>query len=164
MSYNHAHASTVQIARPGFAAPKAEEPIDAFGLVFDTGSDGAVIEGTAAELLALAATIVKHLSFDATQEDWWVCVCGNDPHGAGLYACDAEGNAMEPLVGSGWDGHYYCSSCGRYGKQGDRDEAGRVPVLGYASHFTDTTGHAQPGPESWGADPDHTHDAELAED
>jgi hypothetical protein len=135
MSYNFAHASTVQIVVPGtYAAPKTEEPIEDFGLVFNTGSDGCVIEGTAADLLALAATIVKRLSFDATQDDWWVCVCGNDPHGAGLYPCDADGSPVEPLEGSGWSGHYFCASCGRYGRQGDRTPEARVPVLGYSEH------------------------------
>lgn len=163
MSFNHAHASTVQIAAPGWTAPKGEEPLEAFGLVFDTGSDGCVIEGTAAELIAMASSLIHQLSFDASQEDWWVCPCGNDPHGAGLYPCDAHGNAMEPLAGSGWDGHYYCSSCGRYGSQKDRTPGGLVPVLGYASHFTGKA-HVQPGPESWGGDPDHPHASELADD
>lgn len=130
MSFNHAHASTVQIASPGYTAPKAEEPIEDFALVFDTGSDGCVVEGTAADLLALAATIVQRLSFDATQEDWWVCPCGNEPHAAGLYPCDADGNEQEPTTGSGWDGHYVCADCGRVGRQGDRDpKTGRIPVL-----------------------------------
>ena len=134
MSYETAHAATVQIAAPGYTPPKGEEPIEAFALVFDTGSDGCVIEGTAAELLVLAATIVQRVSFDATQEDWWVCACGNDPRGAGLYPCDAQGEPQEPTVGSGWTGHYVCASCGRYGTQEDRDEQGRVPVLGYSAH------------------------------
>jgi hypothetical protein len=131
----YATASHVEIANPGtFATAKAEEPIDGFGLVFSTGSDACVIEGSAAELLALAATIVRELSFDATQEDWWVCPCGNDPRGAGLYPCDALGSPVEPLADSGWDGHYFCASCGRYGRQGDRTAEARVPVLGYSEH------------------------------
>lgn len=35
------------------------------------------------------------------------------PGDGGFYPCDADGNAMEPSIGSGWDGLYVCADCGR---------------------------------------------------
>ena len=66
---------------------------------------------------------------NATQEDWWVCVCNNDPFGDGFATCDANGVNLEPTIGSGWDGHYRCDECGRVARQSDRRTDGMIPVL-----------------------------------
>lgn len=45
---------------------------------------------------------------DPYGEDW-KCVCGNQPHTDGFYACDSAGNEVEPVPG--WGGRYVCSRC-----------------------------------------------------
>jgi hypothetical protein len=40
----------------------------------------------------------------------WVCNCGDSE---GFYTCDSQGNEMEPLIGSDWNGLYICTNCGR---------------------------------------------------
>ena len=39
------------------------------------------------------------------------CSCGNTPSSDGFFPCDANGNEMEPTLGSGWDGLYVCPVC-----------------------------------------------------
>lgn len=49
----------------------------------------------------------------APAEDWWVCVCGNEPHTGGFYPYH-EGREVEPIAGGPWDGvHYVCADCCR---------------------------------------------------
>jgi DNA-directed RNA polymerase subunit M/transcription elongation factor TFIIS len=45
------------------------------------------------------------------------CDCGNTPNQSGFDHCDAEGNLMEPVRGSDWQGHYRCADCGKVWKQ-----------------------------------------------
>jgi hypothetical protein len=45
--------------------------------------------------------------------DDWHCICGNNTFGDGFDTCDPNGNIMEPLIGSIWECHYLCNSCGR---------------------------------------------------
>lgn len=47
----------------------------------------------------------------APNEDFYECVCGNNPHMDGLYPCDGTGHLVEP--GPEWKGLYVCDSCGR---------------------------------------------------
>lgn len=72
--------------------------------------------------------------FNAIAEDYWVCVCGNTPGGAGHYTTYASGVEVDP-GGDDWqrDGECYaCADCGRIGAQIERDALGRVPVIGVA--------------------------------
>ncbi|SDE86509.1 hypothetical protein SAMN05216464_110106 [Mucilaginibacter pineti] len=45
--------------------------------------------------------------------DDWQCICGNNTFRDGFETCDPKGNIMEPLIGSIWECHYLCASCGR---------------------------------------------------
>jgi len=40
----------------------------------------------------------------------WKCKCGDSE---GFYTSDNNGNEIEPLIGSDWNGLYTCSNCGR---------------------------------------------------
>jgi len=47
-------------------------------------------------------------------ENWWICICGNEPHTDGFYTCDANGYIMSPAEDGGWDQkHYICMGCNR---------------------------------------------------
>ena len=147
MSYETAYASYVQIASSGWTPPKGEEPIEDFALVFDSGSDGCVIEGTSAELLALAATITANLSIDARLSDNYVCVCGNEPSIGGWDRVLPDGTALdrhESPTGeqeTAWAEHrqYVCCDCGAVVSAADRDALTdkddapglRLPILRY---------------------------------
>lgn len=43
----------------------------------------------------------------------WICVCGNTANHSGFFACNKQGNEMEPLIGSDWPNLYVCAGCGR---------------------------------------------------
>lgn len=43
--------------------------------------------------------------------DNWICNCGNYAALHGFYACDADGNLIEPA--GEWDNLYRCDQCGR---------------------------------------------------
>ncbi|KND50518.1 MAG: hypothetical protein AB202_02610 [Parcubacteria bacterium C7867-007] len=45
----------------------------------------------------------------------------------GFYPCDKNGDEMEPLIGSDWDGLYVCADCGRIIKQDTREVVGINP-------------------------------------
>lgn len=60
-------------------------------------------------------------------EDAWVCICSNTPAGGGFYACDSDGNEMEPVIGSNWRGLYVCADCGRIIDQETLAVVGRNP-------------------------------------
>lgn len=68
---------------------------------------------------------------DATEEDWWVCPCGNQPDSYGFVTCLPTGESIEPYGNGPWDGkHSRCEDCGRVARQDQRDPAtGRIPVL-----------------------------------
>lgn len=44
---------------------------------------------------------MEHISHEGDDEGAWVCICGNTPHTDGFDTCNAEGEAMEPDIGSG---------------------------------------------------------------
>lgn len=56
---------------------------------------------------------MEKISREDQDEDAWVCICGNNPDSDGFYPCNANGEEMEPDIGSDWDGLYVCSRCGR---------------------------------------------------
>ena len=45
--------------------------------------------------------------------DAWVCVCGNDSDGAGLFPCDINGNGVEPTHTDWTTNLWRCDGCGR---------------------------------------------------
>lgn len=45
--------------------------------------------------------------------DWMECLCGNTPESDGFYTSLADGEYIEPLAGSAWEGLTTCASCGR---------------------------------------------------
>jgi|TARA_R110000765_G_scaffold422336_1_gene529323 hypothetical protein len=49
----------------------------------------------------------------ASQADDYICPCGNTPGSGGFDTCGVNGSRIEPLIGSGWAGHYRCNDCGR---------------------------------------------------
>jgi hypothetical protein len=69
----------------------------------------------------------ERITHEAGNDEAWVCICGNTPSDGGFYPCDKEGNEMEPLIGSDWDGLYVCADCGRIIKQDTLEVVGRNP-------------------------------------
>src|SRR5260221_1540153 len=54
----------------------------------------------------------EHITHEAGNDEAWICICANTPSSGGFYPCDAEGNEMEPMIGSSWSGLYVCADCG----------------------------------------------------
>jgi hypothetical protein len=72
-------------------------------------------------------TIKERITHEKGNDEAWVCICKNTPSDGGFYPCDKEGNEMEPLVGSDWDGLYVCADCGRIINQDTLEVVGRTP-------------------------------------
>ena len=69
----------------------------------------------------------EFITHESGSDDAWVCVCGNQPDGDGFFPCDAQGNEIEPTVGSGWTNLYVCAQCGRIIEQDTLEVVGRNP-------------------------------------
>jgi hypothetical protein len=70
-------------------------------------------------------TINERITHEESDKDGWICICKNTPSGGGFYACDKEGNEMEPV--EGWTGKYVCADCGRIINQETLEVVGRNP-------------------------------------
>lgn len=68
---------------------------------------------------------MEHITADKFDQDAWHCICGNTPCGSGFYPCDAQGNEVEPVSGSGWEDLYVCGRCGRIIRQGTLEVIGQ---------------------------------------
>ena len=75
----------------------------------------------------LGSTTKEFILHEAGSEEAWICICGNDPVSDGFFTCDENGDEMEPLIGSGWDGLYVCNRCGRIIRQDTLEVVGRNP-------------------------------------
>lgn len=69
----------------------------------------------------------EFINHEAGYEEAWVCICGNTPTGDGFFPCDANGDEMEPLIGSAWKDLYVCAKCGRIIQQHTLEVVGRNP-------------------------------------
>ena len=73
------------------------------------------------------STTSEFITHEAGSAEAWICLCGNDPVSDGFYPCDANGNEMEPLIGSDWDNLYVCARCGRVINQDTLEVVGQNP-------------------------------------
>jgi len=69
----------------------------------------------------------EYISYESGDEEVWICICRNMAAYGGFYPCDKNGDEMEPLIGSDWDGLYVCADCGRIIKQDTREVVGINP-------------------------------------
>jgi hypothetical protein len=53
----------------------------------------------------------EYITHEEQDREAWVCVCGNMPSYSGFYACDEDGDLIEP--GNEWEYLYRCEHCGR---------------------------------------------------
>ena len=53
----------------------------------------------------------EFITHEEQDREAWVCVCGNMPCYNGFYACDEDGDLIEP--GNEWEYLYRCEYCGR---------------------------------------------------
>ncbi|TCC98504.1 hypothetical protein [Pedobacter hiemivivus] len=53
----------------------------------------------------------EYITHEEQDRDAWVCICGNMPSYNGFYACDEDGDLIEP--GNEWEYFYRCEYCGR---------------------------------------------------
>jgi hypothetical protein len=67
----------------------------------------------------------EYIVTEAGDMDAWLCICGNRPDFDGFYACDRDGNEMEPV--EGWEDIYVCARCGRIIKQDSLEVVGQNP-------------------------------------
>ena len=57
--------------------------------------------------------------FLVTSDDWWTCVCGNDPQGFGLAPATYQGHPSDDDPTYDSHGTLVCLECGRYGTPND---------------------------------------------
>ena len=67
----------------------------------------------------------EFITHEAGNDEAWICICGNRPDSDGFQTCDDQGNEMEPLIGSRWNGLYVCGDCGRIIHQNTLEVVGR---------------------------------------
>jgi hypothetical protein len=53
-----------------------------------------------------------HDETEINECDHWKCDCGNEPHLDGFYACDGNGNEVEPTAEAWPLPLYVCGQCG----------------------------------------------------
>lgn len=74
--------------------------------------------------------VIPALHFFQAAVDFWVCSCGNDPCSSGHYACDPNGQLVEP--DSTWwqaGGFYRCEDCLLVASAKDiDDDTGLIPA------------------------------------
>jgi hypothetical protein len=89
----------------------SELEINAFGLL-DLLAFLKAIPGKNGALSSILQTVAgEHISHEEQDRDAWICVCGNTPDHGGFYACDEDGDLIEP--GNEWEYLYRCEDCGR---------------------------------------------------
>jgi hypothetical protein len=74
-----------------------------------------------------SSTTKEVISHEKGNDESWICICGNTPVSQGFYPCNADGNEMEPNIGSNWDGLYVCLKCGRIIHQNTLEVVGQNP-------------------------------------
>lgn len=89
----------------------SELEIDAFGLLNLLELLKSVAGKNGALPSILTPLAGEYISHEPQDRDAWLCVCGNTPATGGFYACDDDGDLIEP--GGDWEYLYRCESCGR---------------------------------------------------
>jgi hypothetical protein len=54
-----------------------------------------------------------YITREPEDRDAWLCICGNTPDSDGFYACDKNGNEVEPTREDWKTDWYVCARCGR---------------------------------------------------
>jgi hypothetical protein len=80
----------------------------------------------------------------------WICLCGNTADADGFSTCAANGEDIEPNIGSDWDNLYRCDRCYRIIDQRDRRVVGMAPQL-YHLTWQGIEIEARYWPLKWGA-------------
>lgn len=55
----------------------------------------------------------EYITREPGDKDAWHCICGNTPGDGGFYACDKDGNEVEPTEKDWTTDLYVCADCGR---------------------------------------------------
>lgn len=72
-------------------------------------------------------TIKEQITHAPGDDTAWFCVCGNKPAIEGFFACDKDGNEIEPSIDSDWENLYVCFGCGRIINSDTLEVVGRNP-------------------------------------
>lgn len=74
------------------------------------------------------------LDYSKSSKHWLVCLCGNEPHINGFYACLEDGTMVEPDINGPWDGHLYlCMGCGAIYDAESFDQKGQIDAAALAA-------------------------------
>lgn len=57
--------------------------------------------------------MAEHITHEESNDEAWVCICGNTPSDAGFYPIDNGNRQVEPVASEWLTGHYFCDQCGR---------------------------------------------------
>jgi hypothetical protein len=74
----------------------------------------------------LKETNTTHITEGA--DDYWTCVCGNEVTSDGFYACDTNGDQVEPTPEEWKEPLYVCPACSRIIHQQTLGIVGRNPT------------------------------------
>lgn len=55
----------------------------------------------------------ESISHEPNNPEAWICLCKNTPMADGFFACDKDGNEVEPTPAAWTTGCYVCARCGR---------------------------------------------------
>ena len=69
----------------------------------------------------------EYITSEPGDKDAWHCICGNTPPNGGFYACDEQGNEVEPTEADWKTGNYVCADCGRIINPDTLEVVGRNP-------------------------------------
>jgi|GEM_PF-2395598 hypothetical protein len=85
-------------------------------------------------------TTKEKITHVINDKDTWLCICGNEPANQGFHTCDKYGVEMEPLIGSNWEGFYFCDKCGRIINKDTLEVVGRKEP--YSTRLEEKIRHA----------------------
>lgn len=89
--------------------------IDSLGTVhvaWDDGHTMGLVRGEDQWTVIPHAIVRSESGRPVAEADDWVCICGNSTYLNGFYACDSDGNEIEP--NALWDGiSWICGGCTR---------------------------------------------------
>ncbi|MEQ7802148.1 hypothetical protein ABDJ41_20300 [Pedobacter sp. ASV1-7] len=96
--------------------------IDFFGLI-DLLELLKGVEGKNGVLPSILKPVTgEYITHEQQDRELWVCVCGNMPNYNGFYACDEDGDLIEP--GNEGEYLYRCEYCGRVINERDHQVIG----------------------------------------
>jgi len=69
----------------------------------------------------------EYITHEPANKEAWKCICGNTPTGGGFYACNENGDEVEPTEKEWTTNLYVCADCGMIINQNTLEVVGQNP-------------------------------------